>query len=187
MRITLAELCRTVQRLQLGVDGAELHGALCGYLAGGGRSQPSRWLEDLALQAPEAEDLSVASDAELELLQQLYVEVAEALADPGLGFQPLLADDEQPLDVRCATLSQWCRGFLGGLGMAGVGGAHALSADGGEALEDLYRIGASELTLDGDGEGDEQALAEIVEYVRMAVLLVFSELRRPASAVRRLN
>jgi len=46
----------------------------------------------------------------------------------------------------------------------------------GEALSDLSEIAQIEFQVDG-GEADEQAYAEVVEYVRMASLLLMETLR----------
>ncbi len=172
------QLSELLVSLALGVDASELHGSLCGFLCGGGQSDAGRWLRDLAITEPDAPNRE--SGAESEQLRRVFEQTRLDLLDPELRFSPMLPDDDNPIEQRCAALTQWCRGFLGGLGMAGFSSGEDLSEECGEVLQDLYRIGASELTLGDQGkeEEDEAALTDILEYVRMGVLLIYSELRR---------
>lgn len=110
------------------------------------------------------------------LLGRLFEDTREQLNDFGFGFQPLLPDDDQPLNERANALADWCRGFLLGFGYAGqesqTPGACA------EILRDFAEI--SRLDPDASGEAAEVAYAELTEYVRVGVQLVRGELARPA-------
>ena len=103
---TLADVDAAARQADLATDAVELHGSLCGWLAGG-------------------------------------------------------------------ALFSWCRGFLGGFGLA-AGHAPPLSVEGREALADLARLAAATPQENGDQE-DEEALAEIEEFVRVAVLLLHGD------------
>ena len=50
----------------------------------------------------------------------------------------------------------------------------ALSEDSADALRDLAKMASSELSYE-DPEGDEESLAEIVEFVRVAALLLHGD------------
>ncbi|HWT16633.1 MAG TPA: UPF0149 family protein [Patescibacteria group bacterium] len=159
-------------RLQAGVDAAEVHGALAGFLCGGGRGHPDRWGELLALDAVQEAQLEGGADAAE--LRELY-EVTEAeLADPDDVFLPSLPDDEIALSIRADALVSWCRGFLGGIGLANPRARGVLSDEADEAIADLGRIAASELSVD-EGEADELAYAEVLEFVRVAAMLMRDE------------
>jgi uncharacterized protein YgfB (UPF0149 family) len=56
----------------------------------------------------------------------------------------------------------------------------ALSPDANEVLADLGRIASSRFDYD-DEEEDESALSEVLEFVRVGVLLLHTELTRPRS------
>jgi uncharacterized protein YgfB (UPF0149 family) len=155
-----------IRMAALAVDAFELHGSLCGYLCGGGRSDRSDWLQQLALDPAGIIERDSALD-------RLYQATRQQLDAQDFEFVVLLPDDAQPLDTRADALVAWCRGFLGGFGLAAPPGA-ALSDEAKEALEDIGRIAASSLSYEGD-EADEEALAEIVEFVRVAALLVHSD------------
>ena len=155
-----------IRTAALAVDASELHGSLCGYLCGGGHCDRRDWLQQLALDPATA----IESDGALD---QMYQATRQQLDAQDFDFVVLLPDDAQPLAARADALVAWCRGFLGGFGLAAPLPT-ALSEEANEALEDIGRIAASSLSYEGD-ESDEEALAEIVEFVRVAALLVHGD------------
>lgn len=177
--ITHAELGAALTRLRFGVAASDLHGSLTGYLCGGGRAGARDFLEALAL---EGETAGAANGAH-RVLEQLYGECHAQLEDPELGFAPLLPEDGRPLAERADALVEWCRGFLGGLGLAGAGTQRPLSDDGQEILRDLGTIAGSRFSY-GDDDEDENALAEVLEFVRVGVLLLYVELNLPRRGVK---
>ena len=163
-----AEVSAQIAQLRLGVDAAELHGSLCGYLSGGGETAGrGDWLGRVMAE-PEPE--AVARDSALD---RLYLATEALLESPDFGFDLLLPDEERPVGERGDALLGWCRGFLGGFGLA-AGSDPPLSEDGADALKDLARMAASELSYE-DPEGDEEALAEVAEFVRVAALLLHGD------------
>lgn len=176
--ISHGDLAHSSRVAQLGVQASDLHGSLTGFLCAGGATTPQRWLSDLALDADQV-------GAEADVFEQLHADVSIALDDSGLGFEPLLPPDSAPLAERAQALVDWCRGFLGGIGLADVAGrVAALDDDGREILRDLGEIAASRLDFT-DSEEDEQSLAELVEYVRVGVLTLHAEFHRPPGAATR--
>lgn len=162
----LSEVEAIVRHLELGANAAELHGGLCGWIAGGGAltaDWPGKVLAD-ASSAPVA-----AGD----VLDRLGRASAEHLEDRDFGLELLLPPNEASLPVRSGALFDWCRGFLGGFGLA-AGNAPPLSAEAQEALVDLARLAAATAQEEGDEE-DEAALAEIEEFVRVAALLIHGD------------
>ncbi|HTA66216.1 MAG TPA: UPF0149 family protein, partial [Xanthomonadaceae bacterium] len=75
--------------------------------------------------------------------------------------------------------------FLGGFGLAAAP-AGALSAEAKESLDDIARIAASDLSYDGS-ESDEEALAEIVEFVRLVPMLIHADCVRAAQRRRQVH
>ena len=76
--------------------------------------------------------------------------------------------------MAAATVPTGWRGcFVGGFGLA-AGPTPPLSAEGQEALADLVRLSAAAAEEGGDEE-DEDALAEIADSVRDAVLLLHGD------------
>lgn len=173
MSLSHAHLARTLADLELGLGASELHGSLTGFLCAGGVARPEAWFDRLAL-----EELAEALDgrAERELFERLYAECVDQLDDHDLVFAPLLPAEDAPLDERAAALVDWCRGFLGGIGLAGTGLGNTLSSDGDEILVDFDRIASTRFDLGEAPEEDEDAYAEVVEYVRVGVLLLRAEI-----------
>jgi len=155
------------QRLHLGVVPSELHGGLSGWLSGGG-GDPTRWLQEvLADESP----LAVPEDGPLDRLFQATV---SQLGAPDFGFNLLLPAADASLWERSQSLFAWCRGFVGGFGLA-LGDRQVLSEDGQDVLADLVRLSAEDGQIEGDEE-DELALMELEEFVRVGALLLHAEL-----------
>ena len=176
----LDDVDRELRKHRLGIDGAELHGGLCGFLAGGGKAERRTWLAQVLADA----ELVFAPAAD-DPLDRLYQTTREQLASPDFGFALLLPEGDEPVDVRGDALLAWCRGFLGGFGLAHTAAGN-LSEESEEALADLGRIAASDLSYE-DPERDEDAYAEVLEFVRVAVLLVHSDCVLGPEHRRRLN
>lgn len=163
-----AEISAQIEQLQLGLDAAELHGSLCGYLSGDAAA-PARsdWLGKV-MADPHAS--AVAPDSAFD---RMFVATLQLLESPDFGFDLLLPDIDLPVVERGDALMSWCRGFLGGFGLS-AGASPPLSEESRDALGDLARMAASDLSYD-DPEADEQVLEEVAEFVRVAVLLLHSD------------
>lgn len=152
---------------------AELHGGVCGAVCAGGVPAARRWLKDCF----DDEQLAESAAAIANELEQLVGASAELLADSTLRFEPLLPDDDAPLEEQVQALASWCQGFLGGLGATAR--RESVQSDSlREILHDfaeISRAGLSEDEAAGQGQPDF-ALAELHEYVRVSAQLVFEEL-----------
>ena len=155
-----------VTGLALGMTPAELHGALTGWFAGGGADSPD-WLAHVMADPALPQ---VAQGSPLDVLRSAS---QAQLSDRGFSFELLLPEGDTTLGERSGALFDWCRGFLGAFGMA-TGAKPPLSEEGEEALNDLARLATATAQDDGD-EDDEEALAEIEEFVRVAVLLLHGD------------
>ncbi len=168
-------------------DSSELHGVLCAHalqldtagpqVAGKAADELARWL-----------DLSADQQA---LLATALAEEHAALSRGGMDYQPYLPEDDVSLDLRTRALAAWCGGFVSGIGVYEDWLPEAPAADGGvaapdseqaseqvsEAIADLSQIARAGLESETGNESEEQAYAEIVEYVRVAVLLIQASLR----------
>lgn len=163
---SLPDVEKEIRELGLATPAPELHGALCGWLAGGGESSGA-WLSKVLVD----EQLPAASaGGALEALRRTS---ESQLEDRSFDFTLLLPDAEAPMAARSGALFDWCRGFLGGFGLA-AGDRAKLSDESSEALEDIARLAAAQPQEEGDEE-DEEALAEIEEFVRVAVLLLHGD------------
>lgn len=152
--------------LRLPVSTSEIHGLLVGYLAAGG-SERSEWLVNAGLTA--ADGSAVPAD----IVDMLYSASETGLRATDFSFTLLLPGDDAPLQARLDALIDWCRGFLGGFGLSGNAAAGlADSADAQEVLRDFGDIASANVEPDDDGEQNENALAELQEYVRVGAILL---------------
>jgi uncharacterized protein len=151
------------------VHPAEAHGCLCGALCLRPDYSRADWLEEILPEAgpAAAEDGPMAT---------LFHSSAGALARPDMEFEPLLPSDDAPLESRVEALAAWCGGFLYGFGAAGPAARAALPDTVTEVLADLAQLSQAGLPDASEPEVEEDALIELVEYVRAAVQLVYEEL-----------
>ena len=160
--------------LDIDLHPSELHGLLVGYVCGTkAESSKSR---RLALYDGWID--GEASAALVVLLEAAYDSVLTNLDEyEDFEFRLLVPEDEAPVHERVRATALWCSGFLSGLGESG--GHTALDeGDVAEGLKDLGRIAQIRSDVP-ESEENEQDLAQIEEFVRVSVLLVFSETGSP--------
>ena len=173
------DVCRTAL-LEVGarVGAAECHGLLSGMLCVPGAFDRDRFLAEVLGDVRRVADGGACS----RLLAALGEDLLRRLYSPDCDFVPLLPDDLQTLDLRVEALGAWCAGFLYGLGISGVERERALSSEAREMLTDL--AGMTHIDTDCEpGEESESSYAELVEYVRVGVLLVHAELNTEPRAL----
>ncbi len=169
-----AEVGASLARVGAGIDAAELHGLVTGFLVAGADLGGKDWPQQLHVDI--APDALTRDDT----LDRLPAASAAALADPDLSFAPLLPADDAPVAERADALFSWCRGFLAGFSL--VPERVPLTEDAQEAFGDLAEIAAFVLQ---EEEQDESALVDVTEFTRLAVLLIHGDVlassQRPGS------
>lgn len=157
------------------VSPAELHGLLLGRSCAGAGFDIDSWLVDAA------ELLGAApQDNVRQALIGLQEMVKDELSGDEVTVVLLLPSDEAPLRERAAAIGQWCQGFLGGFGLTARDSA--LSAEAMEVLQDLSAIAQVQNALEESEDGENDYM-EVMEYLRVAPLLLFSECTKPVAAV----
>ena len=150
-------------------DAAEAHGTLTGCLCAAVGYRFEDWLLEIL---PEGRAHPLATAA----LRDLYWETSCALQGTEMEFNLLLPEDEASLDARTVALAQWCQGFLYGLGGSAIQDVSGLPGEVGEIVRDLSEITRVGVDNGQSTESNENAYAELVEFVRVGVQLVFDEL-----------
>ena len=150
-------------------DAAEAHGTLAGSLCTVGAYRFEDWLHEIL---PEGRAQATSATT----LRELFSGTHEALLGESLEFEPLLPADAQPIDERTTALAQWCVGFLYGLGSSAIPDASRLPGEVGEVVRDFTEITRVGVDRTDSEESNESAYAELVEFVRVGVQLVFDEL-----------
>jgi hypothetical protein len=167
--------------VELGAFGtpSELHGLLAGQLSAGVRADAEAWLAMVVAHL----DIQVLEDDDDKAeLVTLYDLVLEQLMAADFGFQLLLPEDDVELTGRTESLGAWCSGFLSGFGLGFDRSKQTLSSEITDSMEDLANI--AQVSFDADEEELEEESAEtsyveLVEYVRLAAMMVFAEFNLP--------
>jgi len=160
---------------------AEAHGLACGLVCGGVEDAYARWETELF----EVSDSGGTPVAECRRsLESLLDRTVDEMDGDGMGFTLFLPDDERPLAQRAIALREWCDGFLYGFGLSGISPQRLLSSEGREALRDLGELTRLDVEHVGQDEDEEEALVEIVEFVRVAAMLIREEVLQHREARR---
>jgi yecA family protein len=165
-----------LQRCGASRDAAQAHGLLSSRLAVAGVDAGLDWLQQVLDGTNEPDALRTECAG---MLNTLFQETLRQLSERLSEFAPLLPDDSDSALVRTAALAHWCEGFLHGLVSVDHGQAlkERLARDPlADIIRDMLQLTRAEVDEDSDDETNEASYAEIVEYVRVAVQLVYEEL-----------
>jgi uncharacterized protein YgfB (UPF0149 family) len=156
---------------------SECHGVVCGLLCRLPDASPDAYLgllDMLELVKQPGSGLKAS-------LEELLNASRTQLTDEDLGFSLWLPTDEEILEERTMALSSWCSGFLAGIGSSGDDSLDTMSEDANDALKDLQQISTADVSDTTESEEDENAFVEIVEYIRVVILMIREDLRGPDS------
>lgn len=155
---------------------AQSHGLLCSRLAVLGRDAGGDWLAQI-LEGNQSLETLPAEDGEL--FDSLFAETYRSLAERQSEFVPLLPDDSEPMAVVATGLADWSEGFLHGLvtSVESETLKEKLAAEPiSDIIKDLLELTRAEADEESDTEDNAQAIAELVEYLRVAAQLIYEEL-----------
>ncbi len=153
---------------------AEVHGTICGVLASP-EAEKTDWLAAI-MGADKGAAESLPKPVSEQLLA-LFQGPRKALKDEKFSFALFIPEaDNNSIATRTDALAAWCRGFLLGLSAGGLKEFASLPDTIREALEDLLDI-AEVVAEEGEDEQQEKALAELEEYVRVVVQLIYDDRR----------
>ncbi|MGC4029818.1 MAG: UPF0149 family protein [Steroidobacteraceae bacterium] len=166
--LAFEDLQRVLVQQRALTDAAEAHGVLVGALCAMTCSLDD-WMAEI-LPEGRADRAGAAS------LRAIFDSTCGTLGDDNLAFEPLLPSDDASIGERTAALGEWCQGFLYGLGSGCVPDPAAMDAEAAEVLRDLTEISQVEADMGDDIETNEEAYAELVEFVRVGVQLIYAHL-----------
>jgi uncharacterized protein YgfB (UPF0149 family) len=154
------------------VHASEAHGCLCGALCARRVYLPGEWMEELLPDPAPEEGAQVVNGP----LADLFEHSRSVLAGREMEFEPLLPGDAVDLAERVEALAAWVQGFLYGFGAAGPFPRGTLPAEITEVLSDFAEISRAGAVGAETADLEEEAYAELVEFVRVGVQLIFDGL-----------
>ena len=167
--VAYADVARALAASASAVPAAEAHGCLCGALCLRPDYSLLEWLDEILAEPAGAPSSN-------EPFATLFEESLGVLASPDMEFEPLLPDDDAGLAERVSALAAWCQGFLYGFGASGAAAQVKLPDTVAEVLGDLAQLSHAGAVGSEDAEVEEEAYAELVEFVRAGVQIVYEEL-----------
>lgn len=169
---SMSELRIHAEMAAYSIEPEELHGMVCGMAVNGNHEFVlGNFIDFVGIDAlSDQESLGTFVNAAL-----------DELHDQNMIFQPLVADDEDPIGKRVETIANWAGGFLAGFA-AGLDGEHAdLPVDVQEIIKDLVALSSldpedyrEEDLEPGEMEEHEASLVEVHEYVRVSTMLILA-------------
>ena len=167
------ECCNQMLEFGYEVSPSEIHGLLSGIVCTGLKISPDSVINLVIKHL----NVDTCSDRNRQTLQNMHEFIEREMFSMDSRFALFLPDDELDLIQRIRCLAAWSQGFLVGFGTAaGQMGLTEFSNETEEALKDIVNIAniADDFGTD-EGEESEAAYAEIVEYLKVAILLMSSE------------
>jgi len=153
------------------MQAAEAHGTLVGMVCAAGQTSVQDWWAQV-YEPVEGQDAPTRPD----VIDLMAAETLDGLLDASGTFDLMLPDDEDALEARADALHEWCHGFLYGYGVAGGRDVGLLPEEAAELLRDMTQFAQARFELGDDAEEDELSYSELVEYLRVGVMLLIETL-----------
>lgn len=151
---------------------AQIHGYICGLLCGTSGKMDNSW-QNAFIE-------NKKNRAAREILQQLSETSYHLISEFSFEFTLMLPEDKIDINLRTEALGSWCQGFITGLKQSHVPIENREASEMTDALNDLIEIAKVSFGDIKSNDEDEMAYFELVEYVRLAVLMIFHELNTPS-------
>ncbi len=158
---------------------AEAHGLFSGIICTADQKtslQPFSWVEKLDLEIDKSNLLVKEA---LYVLDSFYEMIKSSLATTELEFQLAIIDND-PFEQRLCDFSLWVQSFLYGLSLNNNFNPDQCSQQIQEIINDLVKISHAEdyeicTETEDIQEENEQSLFQLVEYVRVCVIIINDE------------
>ncbi|NOZ52051.1 MAG: YecA family protein [Gammaproteobacteria bacterium] len=163
-----------LEHMNTDIGCSEAHGTLCGLLCTENMTEPQTWFQQMQINM---DNNNLLQREAQHALGHLHAETLKQLNDPTCDFQLLLPNDNEDLENRVHALADWCQGFLIGLSIGGIHDFRKLPENAAEISQDLVEIARAGTRYELQGtENDENALENLIEYVRIGILLINEEM-----------
>jgi len=155
---------------------SELHGVLVGLMGAGFDPDDQHHLEQTLASVEKAVGMQLQGEL-VDIVSRLNLATLSAIVDTDYAFRVLLPDDDDPIEQRLRSFSNWVTGFISGYteGMtvrqaAGL----AIQPEVADVLKDFASIAQVE-TDQVETEEAERQLEELVDYVRLATISIVQD------------
>ena len=155
---------------------SELHGVLVGLMGAGFDPDDEHHLEQTLASVEKAVGMQLQGEL-VDIVSRLNLASLSAIVDTDYAFRVLLPDDDDPIEQRLRSFSNWVTGFISGYteGMtvrqaAGL----AIQPEVADVLKDFASIAQVE-TDQVETEEAERQLEELVDYVRLATISIVQD------------
>lgn len=156
---------------------SELHGFLTAGFCGGIEPTKATWLNFVLGKKKLPANLKKELTRQL---SQLFDYTQALLASPDYDFNLLLPDDEASLRIRSEALCVWCQGFITGMATTHIKIDYTADSDLSAAIELIEQTATIPYDYVTDNEDEESAFHEVLECLRVSVILIYNELRDAA-------
>ncbi|AEI36011.1 MULTISPECIES: UPF0149 family protein [Francisella] len=167
------DVVEALKVMQALTSASEAHGLLCALFSFGAEVKFTAWSDSLMTKSIQEGDL-VATSA-LQTMKKLYDYTKSQFDEKGLTFDLFLPEDEEELTYKAEALTYWIKGFLSGVGLFGLDFENSKDKEVKEAINDLMQISYMDYEALEDNDECEQDFIELLEYTKVAVLLIDSE------------
>lgn len=162
-----ADAMRTIKAI---TEPSEAHAILCGLLTIGGDFRFEAWLNSIVSVEISREESEIQTA--VDVLKQMYHAVYTQIENSEYELIILLPEGSS-LYARLSALAMWTQAYVSSLELRGISVSNVQDANAREALEDLMKMGNLQYEYDSEeSEENEFALVELIEYVKVAALLV---------------
>lgn len=175
---TYTELTNALESTESTFLVAQVHGYICGILCATSGKVDNSW-QKIVLGDNK-------SRAARELLQQVFETSYHLISEFSFEFMLVLPDDKLDINIRTEALGSWCQGFLAGLKQYNVPVENREPSEITDTLNDITEIAQVNYGDLKSNDEDETAYFELVEYVRLGVLMIFHEMK-PSKAQDKLS
>ncbi len=156
-----------ITNIEPAVTAAEAHGMATGILSIDNRTDAITWLNEVF------QDTIDLLEEDKNTLISLFEQTQELINGDEFEFDLFIPDDTFSLQEQTEGLRNWCKGFLLGVGYSTTEAKWPGETE--EILKDIVEFSKVDIEIAEEHDEDENALMEIQEYLRAAVMLFRTE------------
>ena len=153
-----------------------LHGAMAGLFGAGFSPHTEQHFAATVAALEKALAIDLTGDL-VDFVSRLSLATLSAIQDADYMFPPLLPSDDDALEERLMSVSEWSRGFLSGF-TQGITQREAagepIPGMTAEALKDMAAIAQVD-PEEADSEETERQLDDVIEYLRFAAISIVND------------